>query len=106
MTRLIGTDLTGLCEDKVVTIDLLEAAPGTSGKHYHPGHSFTWIVDGSEIYAIEGRKPPVIHSGDLLHEEPMQVHTTENDLPVKLLVMRILEKANRIPCTYNSYPGA
>jgi quercetin dioxygenase-like cupin family protein len=94
-TNLITTDLGSWCEGKEVTVELNEAGPGTSGKHYHPGHSFTWIIEGSEVYTIAGQPPKQVKAGDLLHEEPMQLHTTENQSPVKLLVVRVVEKGKQ-----------
>lgn len=91
-TNLLTTDLAGWCDGKEVTIELDEAGPGTCGKHYHPGHSFTWVIEGSETYELEGQPVKIVKAGDVLHEEPMQVHTVENESPVKLLVMRIAEK--------------
>jgi quercetin dioxygenase-like cupin family protein len=88
---LLKADLTG-CKGKEVSIALDEFGPGTSGKHYHPGESFTYILDGSEIYEIEGKASKVVSVGDLLHEEPMQVHTVGNTAPLKLLVIRVLDK--------------
>jgi uncharacterized cupin superfamily protein len=100
-TNLITTDLAGFCDGKEVTIELDEIGPGTSGKHYHPGHSFTWVIEGSETYEVEGKPVKIVDAGDLLHEEPMQVRTVENQSPVKLLVMRLVEKGKpatvRIP---------
>jgi hypothetical protein len=52
--------------------------------------SFTWIIEG--FYTIDGQPTKQVKSGDLLHEKPMQIHTTENQSPVKLLVVRIVEK--------------
>ena len=80
------------CSGKEVSIALDEFGPGTSGKHYHPGESFTYVLDGSEVYEIEGKPTKVVTAGDLLHEEPMLVHTVDNTEPVKLLVVRVLEK--------------
>jgi uncharacterized cupin superfamily protein len=91
-TNLLTTDLAGWCDGKEVTIELNEAGPGTSGNHYHPGHSFTWIIEGAETYKLDGQPVKIVKAGDVLHEEPMQVHTVENQSPVKLLVMRIVEK--------------
>lgn len=100
-TNLLTTELAGWCEGKEVTMELDEDGPGTSGKHYHPGHSFTWVVEGSETYEVEGKPVKTVKAGDVLHEEPMQVHTVENLSPVKLLIMRIVEKGKpatvRIP---------
>jgi len=91
-TNLLTTDLAGWCDGKEVTIELDEIGPGTSGKHYHPGHSFTWVIEGAETYELDGKPVKIVKAGDVLHEEPMQVHTVENQSPVKLLVMRIVEK--------------
>jgi hypothetical protein len=91
-TRLLTTDLAGWCEGNEVTVELNESGPGTSGKHYHPGHSFTWVIEGSEVYAVEGKPARTVNAGDVLHEEPMQVHTADNQSTVKLFVVRIVEK--------------
>jgi quercetin dioxygenase-like cupin family protein len=91
-TNLRTSDLSGWCDGKEVTVELNEAGPGTSGKHYHPAHSFTYILEGSEAYALEGEPARMVHAGDVLHEAPMQVHTVENLAPVKLLVVRVIEK--------------
>src|SRR5277367_2653055 len=77
-TNLLTSDLAGWCDGKEVMIELVEAGPGTSGKHYHPGHSFTWVIEGAETYELEGKPAKIVNAGDVLHEEPMQVHTVEN----------------------------
>jgi hypothetical protein len=33
-----------------------------------------------------------VKTGDLVHEAPMEVHSANNATPVKLLVVRIVEK--------------
>jgi len=91
-TNLTTTDLSGWCDGKEVTVEVNDFGPGTSGRHYHPAHSFTWILEGSETYTLEGQPPRNVTTGDLLHEAPMQVHTLENQGPVKLLVLRVAEK--------------
>jgi uncharacterized cupin superfamily protein len=91
-TRLLTTDLGGWCDGKEVTVELNDAGPGTSGKHYHPAHSFTYILEGTEAYALEGQATKMVHAGDVLHEAPNQVHTVENLGQVKLLVVRVAQK--------------
>jgi uncharacterized cupin superfamily protein len=93
--RLVTTDLAGWCDGKEVTVELNEAGPGTSGKHYHPAHSFTYVLEGSETYAVEGEASKTVTAGDVLHEPPMQVHTVDNLLPVKLLVVRVIDKGKQ-----------
>ena len=38
---LLTTALGGWSDGKAVTVELNETGPGTSGRHYHPAHSFT-----------------------------------------------------------------
>jgi quercetin dioxygenase-like cupin family protein len=91
-TNLITTDLGNWCDGKEVNVEVNEFSPGTSGRHYHPAHSFTWILEGSEAYTLEGQPTRTVSTGELLHEAPMQVHSLDNQSPVKLLVLRIAEK--------------
>jgi quercetin dioxygenase-like cupin family protein len=91
-TPLLTTDLAGWCDGKEVTVELNQIDPGKSGKHYHPAHSFTYVLEGAETYAVEGQASRTIRVGDVVHEAPMQVHTVSNSAPVKLLVIRIIEK--------------
>lgn len=90
-TNLITTDLGNWCDGEV-TVEVNEFSPGTSGKHYHPAHSFTWILEGSEAYTLAGQPTKTVNTGELLHEDPMQVHSLDNQSPVKLLVLRIAER--------------
>ena len=93
---LVATELSGWCDGKEVTVELNEFGPGTSGRHLHPGHSFTWILEGSETYAVDGKPSRVVKSGEVLHEEPQQVHRVDNDVPVKLLGFRVVEKGKPV----------
>jgi quercetin dioxygenase-like cupin family protein len=88
---LLKADLAG-CSGKEVSVALNVFGPGTSGKHYHPGDSFTYILSGSEVYEIDGKPPKTVTVGDVLHEEPKLVHTVSNTEPVRLLVVRVSEK--------------
>lgn len=90
---LLKKDLTA-CAGQEITVTLIETGPGTSGPHYHPGESFTYILDGSETYQLDGGRETIVRSGDLLHEEPKQIHATGNSAPVKLLVIRIQPKGS------------
>lgn len=90
-TQLTKSALAG-CSGKEISISINEFGSGTSGPHYHQGESFTYILQGSETYQVEGKPEIVVRAGDLLHEEPMKVHTVANNDPVKLLVIRVQDK--------------
>ena len=90
---LLQTDLVA-CPGQEIGVALLDVGPGTSGPHYHPGESFTYILDGSETYQLDGGPESTVKSGELLHELPKQIHTTGNSAPVKLLVVRVQPKGS------------
>ncbi|HMF95358.1 MAG TPA: cupin domain-containing protein [Vicinamibacterales bacterium] len=91
-SKLLTKDLGAWCEGKELTVELDEAAPGPSGKHYHPAHSVTWVIEGSEVYQKEGQQPRTVNAGDVLYEEPLELHAVDNLSAVKLLVVRIAKK--------------
>ena len=95
-SRLLTVDLAEWCEGKEATVELLDAGSGTSGKHYHPGYSFTYVLEGSEDYAQEGKSVRTVKVGDVLYEPPMLIHKVDNKSPVKLLVIRMVEKGKPI----------
>jgi quercetin dioxygenase-like cupin family protein len=94
--ELLRTDFGAWCEGKEVTIEIQESGPGTSGKHYHPGHAFAWIIEGSLLRTIQGGSSRTSGVGDVIHEEPMQVSETRNNLPVKALIFRVVEKGKPV----------
>jgi len=93
VSQLMKMDVAG-CDGKEVTVSVIKAGPGTSPTHYHPGQSFTYILEGSQLHETDGNQIQV-GVGDALYDAPMQVHRTENTAPVKLLVVRILEKGKQ-----------
>src|SRR5688500_14406358 len=60
--QLSKTDLVG-CAGKEVIVALNEFGPGTSGAHYHQGDSFTYVLEGSETYHVEGQPEIVVKTG-------------------------------------------
>ena len=94
--ELTHTDLGTWCPGKEVTIALQESGPGISSRHYHPGHSYSYVIEGSETRMVDGKPPQVARVGDVIHEEPMQVGETQNNASVKLLVFSILEKGQPV----------
>jgi quercetin dioxygenase-like cupin family protein len=95
ITVLQKVDLTGI-EGKEGFIILAEIAPGVVGeKHYHPGHEFAYILDGSVILEIEGKPPVTYKSGETCYLPPKQVHYMKNvstTAPFKVLAFSIIDK--------------
>jgi quercetin dioxygenase-like cupin family protein len=89
--ELLHTDVAG-CSGREVVAGVLDLAPGDSGKHSHPGQSLTYVLEGSETWEVEGKPKVTVKPGDFLYDEPGKVHQTVSTAPLKLLVIRILEK--------------
>ena len=95
VTHLMKKDLEG-CEGTEVVVSVLSAGPGTSGYHYHPGESFTYILEGTQTREATGEQTTTLGPGAFIYDGPMQVHRTENTAPVKLLIVRILDKGKPV----------
>jgi quercetin dioxygenase-like cupin family protein len=91
-TKLMTTDLTGWCDGKVVVVEVSDFSAGSSAKHYHPGHSFGYVLEGSQTAHVDGKPPIVSRVGDVYYEAPMQAATSESPAPLKMITFRILEK--------------
>jgi len=74
----------------------VEYAPGASDqRHYHSGHLFTYIVEGSVIWEVEGQPPMTLKAGDAVYDQPKQVHNHRNASttePAKFVAFFIEEK--------------
>ena len=92
---LLKADLVGM-EGKYVVIVSTELAPGElAKKHFHPGHQFSYILEGSMIMEVEGKPPITYKQGDTFYLAPNQVHDARNvstTAPVKVLGFSIADK--------------
>ncbi len=92
---LLKADLVGM-EGKYVVIVSTELAPGElAKKHFHPGHQFSYILEGSMIMEVEGKPPITYKQGDTFYLTPNQVHDARNvstTAPVKVLGFSIADK--------------
>jgi quercetin dioxygenase-like cupin family protein len=92
---LLRTDLSGI-EGKEGVILLSEIASGAvGGKHYHPGHQFGYVIEGSMIMEFEGKPPVTFKPGETFYLAPKEVHYAKNvstTAPVKVLNFSIADK--------------
>ena len=91
LTQLLKKDVVG-CEGKEVVVSTLEAGPGVSPSHYHPGESFIYVAEGKQTRAGDGDPTTTVDAGGFIYDSFYQVHQTENEGPVKLFIVRILDK--------------
>jgi len=86
--------------DKEAVVLLAEVAPGmAAGKHWHPGHEFFYVLDGSGALMVKGKKAMSVKAGSTGHLRPKQIHDVKNTSktdPLKVLVFAIYEKGQPI----------
>ncbi len=91
-TPLLKTTLAGM-KGKEVKIVHFAAPPGFVGeKHFHPGHVFIYILEGSLIVKMEGGAPRKLGPGDVFQEpqgRTMLTRILSSTHGVKLLVFQI-----------------
>ncbi len=98
-TPILKTELEGL-PGKEGTMFLAEYEPGArSGKHYHPGHEFIYVLEGSGVMEEVGKPPVAMRPGVAFYflsspERPSYVHEARNlsiTDPMRLLVVLITD---------------
>ena len=96
---LLKADLVGM-EGKELIVQLVEFAPrGASGKHWHPGQEAFYVLEGSEIFEMEGHPPMTVKAGEAAYGPAKIVHDGKNPsatAPAKVVVFRIHEKGQPI----------
>jgi len=96
---------------KEVTVFIAEYKPGAkSGKHYHPGQEFIYVLEGEGVMEEVGKPPVPMKPGVLLYfqsdpKNPAYVHEATNlskTAGMKLVVTLITEKGQ--PLAYPLKP--
>ncbi len=75
---LLKTPLAGIA-GKEANVVLFDVGPGWKiAKHFHPGHVFVYVIQGSIKIEMEGEPVEVMGPGDVLHELPDRNMVTNN----------------------------
>jgi quercetin dioxygenase-like cupin family protein len=94
-TVLLQTDLAGV-EGKEAVLVVEEIAPGaTTGKHWHAGQEFAYVLEGSLRLVAEGKPAVTLTPGEVIQQPPRQVHEGRNTsatASVKVLAFYVAEK--------------
>lgn len=97
-TELLKADVVGV-DGKEGIVQLVEFLPGgASGKHYHPAHSFGFVLEGTLTVESDGHPPVTVRAGQAFQEAPGNVHDGKNltGSPLKLVVFRVHPKGQPI----------
>ena len=99
-TPILTKDLEGL-PGKEGTMFIAQYTPGArSGKHYHPGHEFIYVIEGNGVMEEVGKPPVDLKPGVGIYflsdpNKPSYVHEARNlsnTDGMKLLVVLITDK--------------
>ena len=73
-----------------------ESDPGAvTGRHYHPGPEFFYVLDGALTIEPDGQPPFTVKAGENGYTGRKQIHNTKNassTQPAKVIGVMILEK--------------
>jgi len=77
-TLLLEQKLEGLPGYKVQVV-IVDGPPGWVGsKHYHPGHLFGYVIEGTYQVNFEGMASRTIPAGEVFYENPNSVMRSKN----------------------------
>lgn len=107
VTPLLGKDLVGV-PNREVTMLTVTLAPGESDPaHRHNAQVFVYVLEGSVVMQLEGRKRVTLVPGQTFYEGPNDIHTVGRNasakIPAKFLVVFVKKKSAPIlvPVTSN-----
>ena len=89
---LLKMPLAGIA-GKEANVVLLDVGPGWKiGNHFHPGHVFVYMIQGSIKIEVEGEPARVLGPGDVLYELPdrnMVANNISSTEGAKFLVFQV-----------------
>ena len=78
---------------------LAEFAPGAAaGKHTHPGEEMGYVLEGTLVLEVVGKKPVTLKAGDVFFVAAGVVHDGKNagKGPAKVLATYVIEKGKPV----------
>lgn len=77
-----------------VVMGLVErSAASMTGKHYHPGGEFGFVIEGSVTVSREGEPEVTLRAGDSFYQRPGEWHVVGTTAEgAKAVVFRVLKK--------------
>jgi quercetin dioxygenase-like cupin family protein len=94
---VISKDLTDIHPGKEVLIITVEYPPGGKDPvHVHDAHGFIYVLEGSVVMQVKGRKEVTLTPGQSFYEGPEDVHVVGRNAsttgPAKFLVVLVKNK--------------
>jgi quercetin dioxygenase-like cupin family protein len=94
MTKLIDSKPLSGFSGQEANVFVAEMPGGwVGGKHYHPGHVFVYVLEGSITFTFDGKEPFTVKAGEVYHETP-----NENMLAKNASASEDLKLIGSLPC--------
>jgi len=92
--QVLKTDLMGLGGKEGLILTATIPVGEHGGKHYHPGHELTYVIEGAGVLMIDGRLPMELKAGDAVYLPPGAIHDAKStgSVPLKVVAFWIAEK--------------
>jgi len=94
-TRTMLQDQDLSVKDRHGVMSRSEFQPGaSSGRHFHPGEEFGYVLEGSLELTVDGKAPQRLKAGDIIFMPTGTIHEAKNVGTGRLLVVStyVLEK--------------
>jgi quercetin dioxygenase-like cupin family protein len=94
-TRTMLQDQDLSVKDRHGVMSRSEFQPGaTSGRHFHPGEEFGYVLEGTLELTVDGKPPQRLKAGDIIFMPAGTIHEAKNvgTGPLKVLSTYVLEK--------------
>ncbi|HUL74126.1 MAG TPA: cupin domain-containing protein [Vicinamibacterales bacterium] len=94
-TRTVLQDQDISAKDRHGVMSRSEFMPGaSSGRHFHPGEEFGYVLEGTLELTVDGKPPQRLKAGDVIYMPAGTIHDARNVGPgtLKVLSTYVLEK--------------
>jgi quercetin dioxygenase-like cupin family protein len=94
-TRTILQDQDISAKDRHGVMARSEFMPGaSSGRHFHPGEEFGYVLEGALELTVDGKPPQRLKAGDIIYMPAGTIHDAKNvgTGTLKVLSTYVLEK--------------
>ena len=96
VTPLMSEVLTDISGKEGLMLTVEYAPGGSSPIHRHNAHAFVYVLEGSIVMQVKGRKEVTLTPGQTYYESPNDVHVVSRNAsttaPAKFLVVLVKEK--------------
>ncbi|MBK9986466.1 MAG: cupin domain-containing protein [Betaproteobacteria bacterium] len=95
---LLRTSLSDDTSKDTVMLAVEIAAGGTTGRHFHHGDEYAFVLQGTLELVAEGRETRRVTVGDAFHNPRGLIHEAKNagDTPVRLHIVFVVDKGKPI----------